>query len=150
MKRSQRLQVIIDLHAEQERQALEELGRSLRQQQDAQAQYEGLQQHRLDYQQKLHVAQGGGMNVGQLLEFRAFIDKLDKAIDAQRQVVAGKEQALLQAQRIWEERHRKTQSLQKVGDAAVVAELKIEFKREQAEQDARAGRGGKKSGTPSA
>jgi len=145
MKRSQRLQTIIDLHQRQENDALQALGRSRQQLAAQQSQLDNLQQYRLEYQQKLGVRQQQGMNVSQLLEFRAFADKLDKAIEGQQQTVLKQERDVRSAQAKWEECHQRTKSLKKLAELAVAEEAKIEHRQEQKEQDARAARS-KKNG----
>lgn len=147
MKKSQRLQVIIDLHLRQEKAALETMGRVQQTLQAQQDQLQHLNTYRIEYGNKLLERQKLGMNVNQLLEFRAFADKLDKAIDGQRQTVVAQERELSKARRHWEECHQRTKSLQRVSELAVIEEVKLENKREQAEQDARAGRAGRKTGT---
>lgn len=150
MKKSQRLKVIIDLHARQEQDALQALGRSQQKLQVQQAQLEQLQSYRQNYNIRFAEQQRAGMNVSQMLELRAFADKLDKAIDGQQQTVEAIERELLRARQVWEESHQRTKSLQKVSDLALVEEQKVEAKREQLEQDARAARSGRKDGADSA
>ena len=150
MKRSQRLQTIIDLHARQENDALQLMGHCQQQLEIQQTQLEHLQNYKLEYLNKLVDRQRAGMNVNQLLEFRAFADKLDKAIEGQRQTVIMHERELQRARAKWEECNQRTKSLQKLGELAVAAENKIENKREQSEQDARAARTARKDGMGSA
>ncbi|MBD9355576.1 flagellar export protein FliJ [Methylomonas albis] len=150
MKKSQRLKVIIDLHARQERDALEAMGVCQQKLQEQQAQLESLQSYRLDYLAKFAVRQQAGINIGQLMEFRAFADKLDQAIESQQQTVNNHEREVQRARKRWEDAHQRTKSLQKVSDLALVEEMKVEQKREQAEQDDRAARSGRKDGTGSA
>ena len=150
MKRSQRLQTIIDLHTRQENDALKVLGSCQQRLDVEQKQLENLQSYQQEYLSKLVERQQMGMNVSQLLEFRAFADKLDKAIEGQRKAVTEKEREVQRAQVKWEECHQRTKSLQKLGDLAIAEELKIENKREQSEQDARAARSSRKDGTRSA
>lgn len=150
MKRSQRLKTIIDLHARLEKEALQALGRSQQQLQEQQAQLEHLKTYRQEYLAKLAKQQRVGMNVSQLLEFRAFADKLDKAIDGQRQAVTVKEREYQRALTKWEDCHQRSKSIEKLGEMAVAEELKQEDKREQSEQDARAARSARKTGIKSA
>ena len=145
-KKSERLKVIIDLHARQEQDALQALGRCQRKLLEQQAQLENLQKYRQEYNQSFADRQRAGMNVGQLLEFRAFGDKLDKAIDGQQLAVSTQEQDLLRARKFWEESHQRTKSLQNICDLSLVEELKAENRREQIEQDARAARLSRKDG----
>lgn len=146
MKRSERLQTITGLYVRQEKEALQILGRHQQQLQEQQTQLEHLQTYRQEYQVKLAERQQMGMSVNQLLEFRAFADKLDKAIEGQRQLVIQHEREFQRARSTWEERHQRTKSLEKLGELALAEEQKLEEKREQNEQDARAARTARKDG----
>lgn len=152
MKKSQRIKTIVDIKATQEKSALEALGAVQRKLQSTQAQVEGLRNYRKEYQDRFDQLGIKGVNVAQLLEFRSFIDKLDKAILGQEQVLGLIESEVRTKRKVWEELHHKTQSLQKVCDSALVAEMKQEAKREQQEQDERASRIGRNnsSGTGNA
>lgn len=152
MKKSQRIKTIVEIKATQEKNALEVLGAVQRKLQSMQVQVEGLRNYRKEYQDRFDQLGSKGVNVAQLLEFRSFIDKLDKAIIGQEQVLDSMEAELKAKRKVWEELHHKTQSLQKVCDSALVAEMKQEAKREQLEQDERASRTGRNnsSGTENA
>ncbi|EGW20508.1 flagellar export protein FliJ [Methylobacter tundripaludum] len=143
MKKSQRIKTIVEIKANQEKNALEVLGGIQRQLQSMQAQVEGLRNYRKEYQDRFDQLGAKGVNVAQLLEFRSFIDKLDKAIMGQEQILSSIEAEVIAKRKIWEELHHKTQSLQKVCDSALVVEMKQEAKREQQEQDERASRIGR-------
>ncbi len=146
MKRSQRLQTIIDLYVSREKDALLAMGRSQQLLQDQQVQLEQLTVYQHEYLAKLVERQKAGMNVSQLLEFRAFADKLDKAIEGQRKAVVLQEREFQKARSHWEEASRRTKSLEKLGEMAVAEELKQEHKREQSEQDDIAARLARKDG----
>lgn len=150
MKKSQRLKVIVDLQARQERDALEALGVCQQKLEEQQAQLSSLQSYREDYLHKFALRQQAGININQLMEFRAFADKLDQAIESQQQAVNHQDREVQRARKRWEEAHQRTKSLQKVSDLALAEETKVEHKREQAEQDDRAARSGRKGGTGSA
>ena len=147
MKKSQRIKAIVDIKAAQEKETLEALGESQRKLMAMQAQVDGLKKYRLDYQDKFNRLGNVGANVGQLLEFRSFMDKLDKAIAGQEHSLDQSRADLLTKRKIWENMHQRTQSLQKVCDSALAAEQKQESKSEQLAQDERASRLGRnKSG----
>lgn len=143
MKKSQRIKTIVEIKATQEKNALEMLGAVQRKLQGMQAQVEGLRNYRKEYQDRFDQLGSKGVNVAQLLEFRSFIDKLDKAIMGQEQALNSIEAEVTAKRKIWEELHHKTQSLQKVCDSALVVEMKQEAKQEQQEQDERASRIGR-------
>jgi flagellar FliJ protein len=143
VKKSQRIKTIVDIKANQEKSALEALGAVQRKHQSMQEQVEGLRNYRKEYQDRFDQLGVKGVNVAQLLEFRSFIDKLDKAIMGQEQMLDSIEAEVKAKRKIWEELHHKTQSLQKVCDSALKVEMKQEAKREQQEQDERASRIGR-------
>jgi flagellar FliJ protein len=143
VKKSQRIKTIVDIKANQEKSALEVLGAVRRKHQSMQEQVEGLRNYRREYQDRFDQLGVNGVNVAQLLEFRSFIDKLDKAIIGQEQLLDSIEAEVKAKRKIWEELHHKTQSLQKVCDSALKVEMKQEAKREQQEQDERASRIGR-------
>ena len=145
MKRSQRIKTIVEIKAAQEKSALETLGAAQRKLQEMQAQVDSLKNYRLEYQAKFTQLGRAGTSVVQLLEFRAFMDKLDKAIAGQEQALSECETSLMAKRKLWEGMHHRTQSLQKVCDSALAAELKQEDKLEQLEQDERACRSGRNS-----
>lgn len=150
MKKSQRLNVIVELNARNEKMTLKALGGIQQQRQAAETQLENLKVYRQDYETKYQSIAKIGVNIKQLLEFRAFMSKLDLAIEEQHQVILGVEKQLSSIRIQWEQQHQKTKSMQKVCEAAVKEELKAEDKREQNEQDDRGSRVGRNAGTRSA
>ncbi|MCQ8181599.1 flagellar export protein FliJ [Methylomonas sp. SURF-1] len=150
MKKSQRLNVVIELQARQEQDALAALGLAQQRLQEQQVQLDNLLNYRVEYLNNFAARQQGGIPVSQLLEFRAFSEKLDSAIDSQRQLVLQYEREVQRARKHWEDSRQRTKSLRKVSELALAEEIKIEQKREQAEQDDRAARMANGNGTGSA
>jgi flagellar FliJ protein len=144
MKRSKRLQVIVDIKANQEQKALEILGQSQRQHTQMKGQVEGLTIYRKDYVDKCNAFASEGVKVARLIEFRSFIDKLDVAIVGQERVLKSIEQDVQAKRRLWETMHQSTQAIQKVRESALKVEQKHEDKREQSEMDEHASRLGRK------
>jgi flagellar FliJ protein len=142
-KKSQRIKTIVDLKAAQEQDSLEALGASQRKLMAMQAQVDNLKKYRQDYQDKFNRLGNIGANVGQLLEFRSFMDKLDKAIAGQEQSLDQSKAELTAKRKTWESMHHRTKSLKKIYQAALKTELKQENKSEQLEQDERASRLGR-------
>lgn len=140
MKKSRRMQMLVDIKATQEQLALEALGATQQQLLALQAQLDSLVVYRQDYQNQFSKLGSAGVKVAQLLEFRSFIDKLDQAIAGQQQAVRTIERDLAQKRKTWEDLHQRGNGLQKVRDAALVAEVKQVDKAEQDEQDERAAR----------
>jgi flagellar FliJ protein len=145
MKRSQRIKTIVEIKAAQEKNSLEALGASQRKLLATQAQVESLRKYRQEYQDRFRQLGGVGISVVQLLEFRSFMDKLDQAIAGQEHSLSECETDLMMKRKIWEGLHHRTQSLQKVCNSALAAEIKQEDKLEQLAQDERASRSGRNS-----
>ncbi len=143
MKKSQRIKTIVDLKAAQEQDSLEALGVSQRKLMTLQTQVDGLKNYRQDYQDKFNRLGQTGANVGQLMEFRSFMAKLDQAITGQEYSLDQGKTEVANKRKIWESLHQRTQSLQKIYQAALKTEQKQESKAEQLEQDERASRLGK-------
>ncbi len=143
MKKSQRIKTIVDLKAAQEQDSLEALGVSQRKLMTLQTQVDGLKNYRQDYQDKFNRLGQAGANVGQLMEFRSFMAKLDQAITGQEYSLDQGKTEVANKRKIWESLHQRTQSLQKIYQAALKTEQKQESKAEQLEQDERASRLGK-------
>jgi len=150
MKKSQRLQVIVDLNAENEKKALEEMGVWQRKKNDVQAQLDSLNQYQQEYSQKYQGLSGSSINVNQLLEFRSFTSKISKAIEEQEAALVEMSDKVASVRQIWERQYQKTQSLKKVCGSAQAEEAKQEDRMEQKEQDDRASRTFRGSGTRSA
>lgn len=141
MKKSQRIKTVVEIKAAKEKNALEALGVVQKKRSTMQAQVEGLKNYRQEYQDKFDQLGSGGVNVAQFMEFRAFIEKLDKAITGQENLLNSLEADLMVKRKNWEQRHHETRSLQKICYSALEAEMQQESKREQIEQDERASRG---------
>jgi flagellar protein FliJ len=144
-KKSQRIKTIVDLKATQEQDSLEALGASQRKLLAMQAQVESLKKYRQEYQGRFNQLGSVGTNVEQLLEFRSFMDKLDKAITGQEHSLELCKSDLITKRKIWESMHHRTKGLQKIYNTALTVEIKQESKSEQLEQDERASRLGRNS-----
>ena len=143
MKKSQRIKTIVNIKATQEKTALEALGAVQKIFLDMQGQVDSLKTYRKEYQSRFERLGAKGANVLQLLEFRSFIDKLDKAIQGQEQELSSIETQLKIKRKLWEALHHKTHNLEKFFDSALAIEVKQADKREQLEQDERASRIGR-------
>ncbi len=143
IKKSQRIKTIVEIKAAQEKNQLKVLGASQRKLTAMQAQVDGLKKYRMDYQDKFNQLGNVGANVGQLLEFRSFMDKLDTAIAGQELSLDQNRADLAAKRKIWENMHNRTESLKKVYDSALATEIKQESKFEQLAQDERASRVGR-------
>lgn len=143
MIKSKRIKTILELKSAQEQDSLEKLAALQRKFVAAQNQVESLKKYRQDYQEKCSRLGANGAIVGQLLEFRAFLYKLDKAISGQEQVLSQAQGELLAQKKHWEILHNRNQSLDKIYQGQLKKEAKATAKAEQSEQDERASRLGK-------
>lgn len=143
MKKSKRIQAIVDIRAEQTSNALTAVIEQQNKIQAAKAQLAHLQQYRQDYIDK--DANSGVKRVSAFLEFRAFIAKLDEALDTQIATITDLEQGLVRRRQHWEGLHHNTQNLQKVCNGLVANEVKTADKREQRESDDRSAQSSRKN-----
>ena len=143
MKKSQRIKTIVELKENQEKKALEELGKSQTKRQEMLAQLENLQQYRREYLDKYKALGDAGLSAKRIMDYRAFISKIDKAIVDQQRTLESAENELARSRKMWESANQKTASLKKVHDVALEDEAKYEAKQEQNDQDERASRIGR-------
>jgi len=140
VKRSQRLQVIVDLRVNQEKKYLESLGMQQNIKLQKETQLNSLKNYRQDYRQKNEHLIKSGISVMQLMEFRAFMEKMDKAIDGEEKALKLLDSELARLRKNWEEAHMYTQGMQKIQGNARLSEQKQEEQKEQLEMDDRAAR----------
>lgn len=143
--RSKRLEVISNLKALQEKNALEVLGLSQRKLNDIQTQIDSLKNYRRDYHNKLLQLGTEGNDVAKIQEFRSFMDKLDKAIAGQEQVKRTLEKEVAQRKQDWELKYQNSRSIEKIHAGALKTEQHQAEKREQKQQDESAARMGRSS-----
>lgn len=139
MKRSERLTPVLELAETREQQAARVLGEYTRQLETTRGGLDNLKVFRDGYIAKFRQSVEG-LGMRQLLEYRAFIAKIDGAIEDQHRAVAKAEQELAKRQADWEAARQQTKGLRTVIDKARAEEAKAEDKRQQAEQDERASR----------
>ncbi len=149
MKKSERLKTIVELNVAQEKKALEAFGQVQKKQVQLQMQLDHLINYRQEYQQKFDAFCKTGARVGQLLEYKSFLDKLDLAINGQEQALQLLETELSQLRRNWIGLNNRTKSLSKICNAAQSDEVKQLDRLEQTEQDDRVA-SGRRGGTKNA
>ena len=130
MKKSERIQKLADIEALKGA----ELGSRL---QAAQRQYleecrklKQLQTYREEYADRFDASGKQGMSALQLADFSRFVQKLDEALDNQREAVNQQTFRLEQVRGAWQKIYQKVDGLTNVGDAARREEAKQERKRE--------------------
>jgi len=140
MKKSQRLQLIIDLKENQEKKCLEALGAEQLKKQQKAEQLNNLQRYHQDYVDKNAVQLKKGLPVLRLLEFNAFLEKMDKAIEGEEQALDRLDDQVNVLRDRWEKAHLHTKNIQKIQLKAKHLEQKDQDKKEQLEMDDRASR----------
>lgn len=140
MKKSQRLQVIVDLKAREEKKYLEALGLRQAQKQQKETQLNNLIKYRQDYLDKNAEHLKRGLPVLQLIEFKAFLDKMGKAIEGEKQALENIAKQANELRMQWEKAHLNTKNIGKIQLKAEVTEHKEIEKKEQLETDERAAR----------
>ena len=89
-----------------------------------------LQTYREEYGDRFDALGKQGMTALQLADFSRFVQKLDEALDNQREAVNQQTFRLEQVRGAWQKNYQKVDGLTKVGDAARREEAKDERKRE--------------------
>lgn len=136
MTRSKRMQPVVDVTANREREAARRLGELQQRQQAAEQRLQELIDYREDYTRQF--AAGGSLSVARLQDYRIFLGRLNQAVEQQQALV---ERARLDcaAQRArWTELHSRVQALGKVVSRYRDSERSDRDRREQKEADLRA------------
>lgn len=115
--------------------AARELGNTQRQMREQETKLEELKNYHHEYLDRFTEASSNGMSSSQLQEYRAFMSKLETAIDAQEKVVHASHLACSSSKDVWKQKRVRTQALGKVVDRMQTAELKETESREQKESD---------------
>jgi len=131
MVQSKRFQPVKRVAESRERTAAKALGDSQRWAQEQESKLQELKNYHLEYLQRFQSAAKMGMSASQLLEYRAFIEKLERAISEQEKVVAESQQRCNESKEAWMQKRMRNQVLGKVMDRFKSAEQKAELDREQ-------------------
>lgn len=134
------LQPLVQLAHQKNDAATRKLGQLNQQQQTAQGKLEALQQYRRDYQIKLQEALQQGMEPVALRNFQDFIERLDKAILQQNQVIEKAKKVVQNGRHELMDTTRKMKSFDTLEKRHVESEMKLEAKSEQRMQDEQTGR----------
>lgn len=139
MTGSRRLDMVLRLAEDRERDAAAALARSRGQAAAEEQRLEMLLGYRGEYQERFQVSGAGGMDIRRLQEYRAFLERIDHAVEHQRQALATAQQHLDLERQRWLDETRRAQSLGKVQERQRDAERRSADAREQRETDERAG-----------
>ena len=134
------LETLIELAQRDSDAAAKRLGAALKAVEEAEAKLQMLLGYRDDYANKLDQAQMAGITPFAYRNFVAFIDKLDNAINGQREVLKHANYKSEQEKKAWQESERKRLSYRTLNERAASEALKIENKRDQKMMDDHAAR----------
>jgi len=135
MSRPFPLQTLLDLAQENCDAAAAQLGVVNVHDREMQERLELLLEYRGEYTARLASVAKTGMHSVGWRNFREFIDKIDIAIEQQRELVAKARQQVESGQRQWHAQRRRLKSFDTLSQRHFVAERKIESRLEQKEQD---------------
>ncbi|MEW8663729.1 MAG: flagellar export protein FliJ [Candidatus Thiodiazotropha sp.] len=140
MSPSKRLKPVQRFAHSKEQKAARIMGQARKNLRQEEAKLEQLKQYHQEYLERFKQMAGEGMSATQLQEYRAFLAKLDEAIDQQQEVVATSIDNHTSSKRVWKKNHSRSQALNMAVDRFREQEQKIADRREQKESDERSQR----------
>lgn len=137
VKKSERMQPIRALAADREQDAVKALGQSRRVLTEHELKLEQLKDYRAEYAKLFQQHGLKGMDGSQLQAYQTFIAQIDTAIRQQRQMIEFASEECAEKREDWQQRHTRTQVMDKAVDRFKQVEQKQEDKRQQKETDDR-------------
>ncbi|MEZ5527902.1 MAG: flagellar export protein FliJ [Gammaproteobacteria bacterium] len=137
MKRSQRLESVVQLAQNRAQEAAQALAFVQQRLQDEQNKLEQLQQYLAEYRDTVAQEGSKGLTVAVFRRYKDFSDNVSKAIAAQTQQVSTVRRQVEQVRRHWQMLDAKHQGLLKLQDNARQAENLLSRRQEQKELDER-------------
>ncbi len=137
MKRSKRLDPIVELAIKATEAALVKVGEANTVWSNDSQQLEDLKRYKGEYLAKLRSGEQLSMSAQKVLELRGFLAQLDQAIEVQHQQVEVSLTALQQQQAVWKTTRSKEQAMQSLVSRYQQEEINIELKQEQLDNDER-------------
>ena len=134
------LDTLIELTQREVDDAAKRLGAAIRAADETEQKLTMLLGYRDDYAIKLDAAQVNGITPMAYRNFVAFLDKLDNAINGQREVVKHAHHKSGVEKAAWQESERKRMSYRTLSDRAAAEALRLENKRDQKQMDEHAAR----------
>jgi flagellar FliJ protein len=137
MSASKRLKPVQQVAANRERNAARSMDQARQHLAQEQAKLAQLKQYHQEYLARFHQLASQGMSATQLQEYRAFLCKLDDAIQQQVKVVADSMVSHTTHRDDWKQKRTRTQALGKVVERYRQEERKSADRQEQKESDER-------------
>jgi flagellar FliJ protein len=133
MTRSKRMQPVVNVTANREREAAQRLGECQQRVQAAEQRLEELTHYREEYTQQF--ANGGSLNAARLQDYRLFLDRLNQAVEQQRGILERAHAECAGLRQRWLDLRTRTQALDKVVERYRVEERSDQDRRDQKETD---------------
>jgi flagellar FliJ protein len=134
------LATLIELAQRDVDDAAKRLGAALQALDETEQKLAMLHNYRDDYARKLEAAQQAGITPMAYRNFVGFMDKLDNAINGQREVVKHAQHKSAVAKTEWQASERKRLSYRTLSERAAAETLRMENKRDQKQTDEHAAR----------
>lgn len=112
MTRSKRMQPVVEVTLQREREAAKRLSEAQQRLQAAEQRLEELARYRAEYSNQF--ADGGSLSAARLRDYRIFLDRLNQAVEQQRGLVARAQQDAESQRQRWLDMHTRVQALGKV------------------------------------
>jgi len=129
------LQTILELMQTRTDEATRNLARLIASERDAKAKLEMLQQYRDEYATRFQKAAQSGINQREWQNYQQFLNRLDDAIDVQRNTVTTQTRLTEAGQLQWQQQRKKLKAFDTLSERHHAAENAREMKREQKMQD---------------
>lgn len=137
IKKSKRIQPVVDLAHHDEKDAVKELAAALKVLNDNTERLYQLESYQQEYEDRFNSAGQAGISVSRINDFRAFLSKIKAAIAAQREVVKSSQLHLEQKKQYWFSKRGRSRALDAVLEKYMADERLKTAKQEQREQDDR-------------
>ncbi|MBI5041006.1 MAG: flagellar export protein FliJ [Gammaproteobacteria bacterium] len=133
MTRSKRMQPVVNVTANREREAAQRLGECQQRVQAAEQRLEELIQYREEYTRQF--ANGGSLNTARLQDYRIFLGRLNQAVEQQHVVLERAREECAALRQRWLDMHTRAQALDKVVERYRDEERSDQNRRDQKETD---------------
>lgn len=137
MKRSVRFKKIVELAEQDEKKAVQKLGKAKQHLIQETKRLDDLNMLREEYQKRFISIGSRGVTAGELRQYQAFIKQIDAAVEIQYKRIDHSKLNVMHVTKEWEEVHIRYKALAKVLERNLKLEAQIEAKQEQRISDDR-------------
>ena len=145
MKRSKRLEPLVEMAETRESDARRRLGQCQAKKRELLEKVDALKRYRNDYSFRLELIGSNGLNAKQYNDYRTFLGKITRTLEEQEMVLEKIEKELRDQEIVWGTARQYATSLRKVQASSLTEEIKTSEYREQGEADDQAARTGNRS-----